>query len=537
MQLRAPFKLLYNNDTTNTAGCVSPWHEKGEAFREEHLIASIDETAGCGVDAHFLSPGLGWVPWWQSTVAPFAEHFAWWKSRTGLERDTLFGYHQYVADGGDMVRVLIERCRQHGMAPFVTFRMNDVHLQEHYGEPTPESIFVSRFYAEHTEFLLDPNHKKVKGYYPLRGLNWAHAPVREFKLSLIRELCTDYDLAGIELDFLRDNNLFRQDETTAEQRVALITEFVRQVRIALDARRVGGVEHRWLCVRIPADVRAHAAIGLDLKSLADAGVDMFNLSTWYHTPFRTDVAEARRVLPNSALYVELTHCIGNHGYFLDSGGYGTLGNPRCSDAELMTAAHLALASGADGISLFNFVYYRNHGPDVDIPISEPPFHVLPKLRDAEFLSRQAQHYTLGNACYFGPMPQTLNPRQNVALRFDLALPVTRTSTEPPKKSTPNGKHEPIYGETGETLPRLRLHLQSPLGNRQIAVNVNGQRATPTQNISRHYGNPFDSMISPHTHRAAFEFPRAWLKSGVNTVDVLLVEGEAVQLIYADLSVT
>ncbi len=37
-RIKAPFKLLYNNDTTNTTGVVSPWREQGEAFSEEMLV-------------------------------------------------------------------------------------------------------------------------------------------------------------------------------------------------------------------------------------------------------------------------------------------------------------------------------------------------------------------------------------------------------------------------------------------------------------------------------------------------------------------
>ena len=54
-------------------------------------------------------------------------------------------YGRYLLDGGDMVRALVERCRHHGMAPFVSLRMNDVHLLENVGKKTPESIWVSRF--------------------------------------------------------------------------------------------------------------------------------------------------------------------------------------------------------------------------------------------------------------------------------------------------------------------------------------------------------------------------------------------------------
>ena len=40
---------------------------------------------------------------------------------------------------------------------------------------------------------------------------------------------------------------------------------------------------------------------------------------------------------------------------------------------------------ADGISLFNFVYYRMGGGDLAWLVREPPFHVFPKLLDREWL--------------------------------------------------------------------------------------------------------------------------------------------------------
>ena len=56
---KAPFRVLYSNDTTNILSCTSPWHKKGEAFRPEMLEATVDEVAGTGVDAHLLQPGVG----------------------------------------------------------------------------------------------------------------------------------------------------------------------------------------------------------------------------------------------------------------------------------------------------------------------------------------------------------------------------------------------------------------------------------------------------------------------------------------------
>lgn len=43
---KAPFRVLYSNDTTHTMSCVSPYHAEGQPFGPEMIAASVDETAG-----------------------------------------------------------------------------------------------------------------------------------------------------------------------------------------------------------------------------------------------------------------------------------------------------------------------------------------------------------------------------------------------------------------------------------------------------------------------------------------------------------
>jgi hypothetical protein len=370
--LKAPFHLLYNNDTTNSAGVVSPFHGKGEPFTEEMLVATIEEVAGSGVDAYMLSPGMGWVPWWQSKVEP--DYFDWWKKRTGLEvkgARSGVGYEKYVYEGGDMVQVLIDTCRKLNMKPFVSLRLNDVHAQEDYINKNQRSLNSSRFYVEHPEWHIDPEHYKVMGYYGKRGMDWAVPQVRAHKLALLTELADNYDLTGLELDFLRHSQLFRDNGPSESERIRIITGFVADVRRALD-KKPG--ERRWLSVRIPLELAALPPLGLDVRNLYKAGVDMFNLSGWFHTTQRTDIAKVRELAPDSAIYLEMTHSTAGHRFFLPSKTYGTLGDPRTSDYQYYTTTNLAYKNGADGLSLFNFVYYRL-GLGNDVSVMEPPFHI------------------------------------------------------------------------------------------------------------------------------------------------------------------
>ena len=528
--MKAPYRLLYNNDNTNTAGVISPWREDGEAFREEMLVASIEEVAGKGVDAYMLSPGMGWVPWWQSKFGP--AHYAWWKKRTGLEVDGWqhCGYDRYVYHGGDMVQVMIDTCRKHGMAPFVSLRLNDVHLQENYANKNQDSLVSCRLYAEHPEWHIDPNHPQTKSYCKLRGMNWAVPEVRQYKLELFRELAEKYELAGLELDFLRDDTLFRVGEIDDAQRIEIITGFVGEVRKALDARPG---PRRHLSVRIPLDLAAHPRTGLDIVRLYEAGVDMFTLSAWYHTAQRTEIAAARKLLPDAAIYLEMTHSTGWHPYFCKSVNYGTNGDPRTSDHQFYTTANLALERGADGISLFNFVYYRM-GHTFDIPVMEPPFHVLPKLKDRAFLARQAQYYMLSCTCYLGQLSRQLTTGKTETFLMDLALPPMRHGPEPTPEATGETN---IMGETVNPPTRLRVHTEKTLtAKSRLKASINGVALQPTEDTTRFFGNPFDGMISPENHRCAWTVPEGTLVNGQNNVVLQLTDGEAINVVYIDLGV-
>ena len=518
MSSKPPFRLLYNNDATNTAGVVSPWHEDGEPFREEMLAASIEEVANTDVDAYMLSPGMGWVPWWQSQVEP--GFYEWWKRRTGLEVLGWGGrgYDKYVYEGGDMVRVLVDTCRGRGMAPFVSLRLNDVHLQENYARKNQESLVSSRFYVEHPEWHIDRNHPQQEGYYGARGMDWAVPEVRDHKLALLVELATKYDLAGLELDFLRHSMLFRDDGPEVDERVGIITDFVAQVRGALG----GGRSVRHLCVRVPLELSAHPPLGLDVRRLHEAaGVDMFNLSCWYHTTQRSDVAAVRQLAPNAAIYLEMTHATARHPYFMPQTPYGTHGAPRTSDHQFYTTALLAHRRGADGLSLFNFVYYRM-GHRTDTPVTEPPFHVLGKLNDTDFLSRQSQYYMLAATTYFRQLPRELAPGQATSFEIDMIPP---SRPEPPR--------QPAGGEAPAP-PRLRVHTERPLTTaHRLSVEFNGAPLEPCPDAARFFGNPFDPMISPAGHRRAWRLPAGLVRDGLNGIRVALEGPEPVKLIYLD----
>jgi hypothetical protein len=506
---RAPFKVLYSNDATNIISCVSPYHAAHADFTDEMLCRSIDEAAGA--DAQLLQPGLGWVPWWKSKIYPAEEHYRYYELKYHVKPDT-FG--KYMLGGGDMVKTFIDHCRARGVAPFISLRMNDAHGLETVGTGSAICAHtVSRFYEDHyLQWRIGPDQKKADDHV----LDWSVPQVRQFKLSLLRELCENYDFDGLELDFMRYPSYFKLDQTTPEQRRQIMTDFVRQVRQELDATMRPG-RRRWLCLRVPALLAGIDRLGIDFAAMADAGADMFDLSCSYFTVQQTDVAEVRRLAPNAAIYLEMTHTP-FIGPALPA-GYDSFPFVRTTPEQFYTTAALAYADGADGVSLFNFAYYREHGSAGRGPFNEPPFDVLGRLADREFLARQPRWYFMAGAAMpkllkeHWPLPRAIKPGQG--LTFEPAL-LARAGNS----------------RGGDGI--LRLRTADPMKECVWRVTVNGTPLAVTGFVGKPIDHPYDAFLGDAGNVACFACPPGLVREGKNQVMVSLEKGMGVNLVYWDL---
>lgn len=508
--MKPPIRTIYSNDLTNLLTCISPYHRKGEPFRPEMLDASVDEAAG-RVDAHILQPGFGWFPMWQSKVYSPREHYDWIRERYGMEPDSM---GQYLLSGGDFVADFIKRCRHHGQIPFIGLRLNDMHAKDFIDSRRLDAharwwlpLPLSRFYEEHPEYRLGPDLDDRNQ----RVHNWIHEETREFKFRLIEELCQNYDLDGLELDFMRHPCFFKTEETSSEERREIITTFVSRVRKVLD-QSAGKNRHRWLGVRIPCLPQLHDSIGIDVRDLEKAGVELFNLSASYFTIQHTGVAPIREKIQDAAVYLELTHCLAR-GPAIGKGGDATT-NRRVLDEQFFTSAHLAYQQGADGVTLFNFVYYREHGVPGRGPFHEPPFHVINRLNEPEWLARQPQIYYLAQS-WKSPLPTRAIPGR--PLEFDLAM-------APP-------------GEGWTRDGRLRIQTRFSLDGTEWEARVNGTTLEGTDNTSEPYRNPYPHLLGNPEEWRAWSVPFGILKNGVNQIEIMPLSGEPDDILYLELTVS
>lgn len=525
--MKPAFKVLFSNDTVNTVNCTSPYHAAGEPFTQAMLEASVDETLNTGIDVHMLQPGLTVVPWWQSKQYPYEEHIRWYEQtyQTTVADNP---YYAYMMNGGDMVAAFVQRCREGGILPFVSLRLNDSHGKEFVdtmggGEiveiPGYALHCVNRFYKDHAEYRIDPEHVD-KAHWDTRVLNWSNPEVVEWMFGFIREICENYAIAGLELDFMRHSNYFRQNETTFAERSAIMTGFVRRVRKLLDRTAKPG-EHRWLGARLPCYVETYDELGIDLGALVGDGLEIVNLSCHYHTLQQADVALVRRMAgPDVSVHLELTHSVMNVGKV--PGAYDATLFLRSTDLQLQTAAHLAYARGADGVSAFNFAYFREFGAPGRGPFNEPPFELFKHLRDPVFLAKQPQHYymaaTTGWAVNRGQraaLPLRLHAGARGVLVLDMA---------------------PVQGGWSHS-GRLRVRAREDLGDATLQLRFNGRLLAETADRSELYQTRY-----AEAHHPAPEKHRAWVldaalaADGDNLIEILVERSaETVTIEYLDLS--
>lgn len=503
--MKAPYKVLFSNDTTNIINepCGNPYCGDPRVFDAEKMKASVDEVADTGADVHFLQPGFSWIPWYESRFYTREEHADWFKKR--FPDKTPDAISRYWLEGGDVVGDFISSCQSREQPRFLSMRMN------HNPFPGREEETSSRFYDEHPEFLIGPPKWVVTP-------DWSRDEVREHRFTQIREICETYDLDGFELDFMRYCLYFDCERTDAEQRRRIMTGFVARVRELLDRTAPSG-KRRWLCVRVPSELAAHDVLGIDLPAMVEAGVDMVNLSCYYFTQQQNDLGRICAMLPDTSVYSEITYCSSRNT--VASGDRDQSVPTDCqlrtaavrrltNEHQIYTTAHLAHRRGASGVSFFNFVYYRFYD-------HEPPFHVIARVRDPEWLARQPQWYFVDDHAmsyrrsdYRGMLPRKFSPGESHSFSLDLA----------PTERLRDGI--------------LRLMTRKDASECRWQASINGAVLEPTAFVREPLPNPYTEAQGDPEQYGCFACPVEHLKDGKNEMTIRLDEGPIVNLRYFDL---
>ena len=337
------YQVLYNQD------CSDVFDVTSEPITPQHVELMVDEVADGGADVMLINsnanrvvyPSKVWQTAWDGYVEGDPSFFGSVPAETIERRAEYIGQMKHLADQCDYLATALQRCRQKGITPGVSLRMNDMH-----DAPWPDSNSFSQFWRDNPELHLKSVNARDWGS---DGFDYAHAEVREYYLSLVRETAQDYDLDVLELDFSRFCFYFNRGN--APEHCRIMSDFLGEVREIL--AKTGRAIH--LITRIASSPGAAYQLGFDVETwgkegLVDAIIPTNSLGTAWNMP----IDEFRELVgPNIAIYAGA-----------DVSGDRRDGLPvRYIPAfpEMLRGFSAGyLAAGADGVEVFNFFLARKH---------------------------------------------------------------------------------------------------------------------------------------------------------------------------------
>jgi len=335
---KLPHRVIYNLDCTEffvgTFGPIVP----------ETIDKFVDEHAAVGITDLFINVNAQrtnyrsdvWEAWWDGYDPSLDNNQPFFlgipeRRRNGPDANDpqmfkdMLAFHE---QGCDYAKRMIERARHNKIGAWISLRMNDGHDQGNLEHPSHSKIWKS-----HPEWHL--------GY----GLDYEQPEVREHQMKLVREVCSRYDLDGLELDFERFWLYFRAGHEHGGAK--LMTAFLEETRQVTEdaAKRLGHPVK--LAVRVPSSPWIARRHGLDAVAWAKAGlVDLITASPfWFSANSDIPVEMWKGLLIGTGCEVAFS--------LEDSLNSGASGRKTMTPEEMRGVIASGLHRGADAVYFFN----------------------------------------------------------------------------------------------------------------------------------------------------------------------------------------
>ena len=339
-------------------------------------------------------------------------------------------HRQIVKDlhelGTDPLKITEKFCRRNNFEFFVSLRCNDTHDTSHRPD-RPHSRF-SQYKRDHPEYLMGSYYKRPP-YCSWSAVDFTHKEVREHFLAMIRELLTNYEVDGIELDFCRHLQYFKSvawGGTASQQEIAMMTSCMREIRNM--AEEIGRKRSRPILIaaRLPDSAGYSKAVGLDIESwmrekLIDIYIGSFYLRFNY---WRTSVELAHKYGVKFYASMDESRIRTSDWAFSRT----TLATDRARQAA-------ALAAGVDGIYYFNREGRRAlkdmmRGTLADIILDEKRYFISYRYRSPERYLKNGDVY-MNKSELLPSVPSMISKSKDAEMEIeigdDFSLPAVKAA--------------------------------------------------------------------------------------------------------------
>lgn len=433
-------RIIFNNDGNE------PVYLCENTTAEELLRHRTAALAGSKVDSLFYCT-------WSSGFGLFTHDTK--VGQVFSTKEALFSKNktpELLAAGTDPLRVMTEFGHANGMEVMWSFRLNDTHdgSGAAYG---PVMFRANRLKNEHPEWLISTKDVRPR-YGACSAVDFTRSEIRDLAFRFVEEVCQNYDVDGVEIDFFRHPVFFKRaamtgTECTDEER-ALMTGLIQRIRSMTEEEGMKRGRPILLAVRVPDSVEFCRAVGIDLERwLAGGLLDLLIVSGYFQ-------------LNDWNYSVELGQRYGVKVYpSLDESRVKeeTARKLRSSIASYRGRALNAWQAGADGLYLFNSFDPRSA---IWTELSSPA--LLTTLDHDYFASVRGLGAAAGGTyphVEFLQIPD-LNP----------ARPVALTPAEPARVTFNVG--DDVAAMPSEPTVQLRLQFKTPISPQGVTVKLNGR---------------------------------------------------------------
>jgi len=252
---------------------------------------------------------------------------------------------ELIAAGLDPLKVMVDFGHQNNKEVFWSMRMNDTHDggKDGYG---PVLFNANKIKTSHPEYLVGARFEKGTGSWS--AANYGLKEVRDYTFRFIEEVCKNYDVDGIELDFFRHRTFFKstfKGKNASVEEIEAMTDLMRRIRKMTEVEGLKRKRPILISMRLPDSKEYAKAIGLDMDSWLKEGLlDMMTVGGYIRlNPWATSVALGHK-------YGVMVYPDVEESRLNDTSAARLRNTPLSYRAQALEA----WMSGADGVYMFNF---------------------------------------------------------------------------------------------------------------------------------------------------------------------------------------
>ena len=399
-----PPRLIFNTDGN--------WMTKYlPERRPEKISAQLDELVGAGIEALSVLVGIDDAPSWRGSAHAdmWGDHVEVWdpdpdvdgrgkpipkKTAGGADLSHLEYLHKcleaLIEDGRALMQIYIDACRQHEIAPYASFRMNDAHTSDE----ARQWQVRGRQKRARPDLLIGPLMTEgTHGWQWNFSWQWDYAQeeVRRRFLGLIDEVLERFDFDGVELDWMRQPPFFKSGQAFAQ--VDVLSEFMRQALALVRRHAAKKKKAIRLITRIPPSLDEATELGLDVRAWLKEGLaDLFVLSSASLCTPAVDIAAAVKSAAASGSHVFSGFDGANH---LSSPHEGYERGQPC---VLRAVAHNGYLQGAAGVHLFNYdIPHHRASPAESDGYNADHLQLLGDLKNPQILAERDRGYSVADS--------------------------------------------------------------------------------------------------------------------------------------------